>query len=186
MEKRVFLVHGWEGKPDNHWFPWLTWELRSRGFEVYSVTLPHADEPKMSEWIPAIKDVVGRPNKDTYFVGHSLGCAAIIRYLETLPPKAEIGGAVFVAGFHQDLGIVQIQDFFQSSIDLEKAKKHSNKFICIFSDNDKYVSPNQSFEFAKGLGAKMIMEKDKQHFMKSEGVDALPSVFQSLIKMSSQ
>ncbi|MCR4311011.1 MAG: alpha/beta fold hydrolase [Candidatus Taylorbacteria bacterium] len=184
MSKNVYLVHGWEGKPDNHWFPWLTWELKTRGFEVYSLTMPSPAEPKVSEWIAEIKNIVGRPNKDTYFVGHSLGCLAILRYFEKLPKTARVGGAVFVAGFLSSLSISAIEEFCTPPLDVEKAKKHCERVVTIFSDNDGYVSMERSLEFQKALGAKGILERGKGHFTKSEGADALPSVFKSIVSFS--
>ena len=184
MQKRVFLIHGWGGKPDNHWFPWLSWELKARGFEVYALTMPHADMPKVSEWIAAIKDAVGRPNAETYFVGHSLGCIATLRYLEAQPSKAKVGGAIFVAGFLSDLGISEIAEFTSIPFDVAKAKSHCPKFVAIFSDNDSYVSLPRSLEFQKAIGAKAVLERGKGHFSKSEGVEALPSVFKNIIEMS--
>ncbi len=184
MQKRVFLIHGWEGRPDNHWFPWLTWELKSRGFEVYALTMPHADRPKVSEWIEAIKAAVGRPTAATYFVGHSLGCIATLLYFETLPKTAQVGGAVFVAGFSGSINAPQIEEFSSLPLDVGKVKNHCSKFVTIFSDNDEDVSMARSLEFQKLLGAKGILERGKGHFTKGEGVDALPSVFKSLITMS--
>ena len=29
--KKVFIIHGWEGYPEEGWFPWLKKELESRG-----------------------------------------------------------------------------------------------------------------------------------------------------------
>ena len=184
MSKRVFLIHGWEGKPDGHWFPWLSWELKARGFEVHALTMPNAEMPKVSGWVSEIQAAVGQPTAATYFVGHSLGCIAIVRYLEKLPVKAKIGGAVFVAGFCGEIDMPEIKEFWLLPLDMEKAKSHCPKFVTIFSDNDGYMSLEQSFEFQKALGAKAILEKGKGHFTKSEGVTALPSVFQSLVEMS--
>ncbi|MSU55147.1 MAG: serine hydrolase family protein [Candidatus Taylorbacteria bacterium] len=184
MEKRVFLIHGWEGKPDNHWFPWLSWELKARGFEVHSLTMPHADNPKVSEWLAEMKSVIGRPNKDTFFVGHSLGCIAIVRYIAQLPKTARVGGCVFVAGFSSDLNIQEISEFTSLPLDIEKTKKHCVRLVNIFSDNDEYVSMAKSLEFQKTLGAKGVLERGRGHFTKREGVDALPSVFKALLDMS--
>ena len=184
MIKRVFLIHGWGGKPDNHWFPWLSWELKSRGFDVYALTMPHADAPKVSEWVVTIKDAVGRPDKETFFVGHSLGCIAVVRYIEQLQKTARVGGCVFVAGFLSDLGIPEVEDFVNTPLDVGKAKSHCPKFVTIFSDNDSYISMEKSLEFQKALGAKAILERGKGHFSKSEGVTALPSVFKSIINIS--
>ena len=230
MTKRVFLIHGWGGTPDNHWFPWLSWELKARGFEVLALTMPHADMPKVSEWVAAIKDAVGRSNARTYFVGHSLGCIAVVRYIVQLPKVAQVGGCVFVAGFSvfaqdgneqlQNLNsallpgrarvrtarplsgeaqarvspgagvekpfytIPEINEFISLPLDIEKAKSHCPKFVTIFSDNDGYVSMEKSMEFQKALGAKAILERGKGHFTKREGVDALPSVFKSIVDMA--
>ena len=91
--KRVFLIHGWEGKPDNHWFPWLALELKAdfsahggpaSGWEVNAPQMPNAAEPKVSEWLSFLKDYVGRPDEETFFVGHSLGCITVARYLAKL------------------------------------------------------------------------------------------------------
>ena len=34
MKKRVFIVHGWDGYPEEVWFPWLKKELEAKGFEA--------------------------------------------------------------------------------------------------------------------------------------------------------
>ena len=96
--KRVFIVHGWGGRPDEAWFPWIKKELEDKGYKVFIPAMPETDEPKMELWIPFLSQLVGKPDLNTFFVGHSIGCQAIIRYLETLPEGVKIGGAVFVAG----------------------------------------------------------------------------------------
>ncbi len=146
--------------------------------------MPHADMPKLPEWVSAIKASVGRPTAATYFVGHSLGCIATLRYFEKLPKAAKVGGAVFVAGFSGDLGIPEIANFYDQPLDIEKAKSHCPKFVTVFSDNDEYVSMERSLEFQKALGAKGILERGKGHFTNDGGSVALPSVFKSLIEMS--
>lgn len=32
--KRIFIIHGWDGSPQNRWFPWLEKELKKKGFTV--------------------------------------------------------------------------------------------------------------------------------------------------------
>lgn len=204
--KRVFLIHGWEGRPDNHWFPWLSLELKARGFEVNAPQLPNAANPKVKKWLGFLKGYVGRPDKNTYFVGHSLGCIAIARYLagmgrrtdaENTPPQSsplkrgggkgkseKIGGCVFVAGFSGRLNVPEIAEFYSLPFDAEKAKAHCGKFTLIFSDNDPYVPIEKSLEFAKQLGAKTILARGRGHFMQSDGVTALPPVLDALLGMS--
>lgn len=78
MSKRVFIIHGWDGHPDEQWFPWLKKELEQRGFEVYVPQMPKTEEPRIDIWVPYLRGLVGRPDQDTYFVGHSIGPQAIL------------------------------------------------------------------------------------------------------------
>ena len=198
MKKRVFLIHGWDGRPDNHWFPWLTWELKANGFDISAPQMPHAADPKVKEWLSFLREYVGKSDRDAYFVGHSLGCTAIVRYIDLLPKATRVGGCVFVAGFSGRLNIPEIREFYlppqtaargltqkgtQIYADIiEKAKAHCDKFVMIFSDNDPYVPIAKSLEFAKQLGAKTILERGKKHF--NDGITALPSALSALLQMS--
>ncbi len=184
MPKRVFLIHGWEGKPSNHWFPWLTLELKANGFDVSAPQMPNAALPKVAEWLSFLKDYVGKADKHTYFVGHSLGCITIARYLETLSPKVKVGGCVFVAGFSGRINVPEISEFYSLPFDAEKARMHCDKSVMIFSDSDSYVPMEKSLEMAKQLGAKTILERGKGHFTATDGVSALPSVLSALLKMA--
>ena len=103
MSKRVFIIHGWEGYPEEGWFPWLKRELEAKGFEVKVPQMPDADNPRIQNWVPAIAEIVGKPDKNTYFVGHSVGCQAITRYIESLPEKSKVGGVIFVSRFFNNL-----------------------------------------------------------------------------------
>lgn len=183
-QKRVFLVHGWDGRPDNNWFPWLSLELRARGFAVESLAMPHAAHPALSEWLEALAGAVKRPDRKTFFVGHSLGCITIVRYLASLPEGAKVGGCVFVAGFLGDLGIPEISEFITAPLDVSSARARSRHFVTVFSDNDPAVPLERSLEFQTALGAKAVIEKRKGHFDDTDGVTALPPVFKSLMAMS--
>jgi len=97
--KRAFIIHGWGGSPEEGWLLWLKNELEKREFEVYVPGMPDSKHPKMDAWLERLKKDVGTPDENCYFVGHSLGCISILRYLEGLSQDQQIGGAVLVAGF---------------------------------------------------------------------------------------
>lgn len=97
--KRVYIIHGWDGYPEEGWFPWLKSELDKKDYKVFVPQLPDPGNPRIHNWVPALAKLVENPDKETYFVGHSMGCQAIARYLETLSKNTKVGGAVFVAGF---------------------------------------------------------------------------------------
>ena len=189
--KRVYIVHGWDGYPEEGWFPWLKKELEARGFEVYVPQLPEADAPRIYNWVPALENAVGTPDKQTYFVGHSMGCQTIARYLETLPEGIKVGGAVFVAGFFKRLTIEQDPEsqetekhWLEAPLDLKKVKSHLPKSIAIFSDDDPFVPLDNKDDFENKLGSKIIIEHGMNHFSGSRGITELPVVLQSIIKLS--
>ncbi|MBI2580107.1 MAG: alpha/beta hydrolase, partial [Candidatus Aenigmarchaeota archaeon] len=76
--KRAFLVHGWQGSPESGWKPWLRKELKKNGFSVSVPEMPDTAHPRMNAWVPHLAKTVGTPDKNCYFVGHSLGCIAIL------------------------------------------------------------------------------------------------------------
>lgn len=46
--KRVFIIHGWEGYPEEGWFPWLKKELEEKSFAVQVLVMPDTDKPQIN------------------------------------------------------------------------------------------------------------------------------------------
>jgi hypothetical protein len=174
MERRVFVVHGWEGYPEEGWFPWLKSELTKKGFGVNVLPMPNSEEPKIEEWVPFLAKNVGKADPKTILVGGSIGCQTIFRYLETLGDNEKIAGAVLVAPWTKlkPAALEDAQDspeiakpWLETPIDWEKIKKHCPKFIAIFSDDDPYVYLEEGDLFKEKLGAKVIVEHKMGHFI---------------------
>jgi hypothetical protein len=189
MTKRVFIIHGWGGYPQEGWFPWLKSELEKKGFVITVPVMPDTDTPVIEKWVGHLAQEVGTPDAETYFVGHSIGCQAILRYLETV--DTVIGGAVFVAGFFDLMGMETdderaiAQPWLQTPIHFERIRQVCPHITAIFSDNDPFVSlENSSEAFKEKLAAKIVVEHDKEHFSGSEGIAELPSALQAVLDMS--
>lgn len=192
MIKRVFIIHGWDGYPEEGWFPWLLRELEAKGFEVFVPQMPDAENPRILKWVPKIYEAVGKPDQETYFVGHSIGCQAIARYLESLPEEAKVGGAVFVAGFFKRLtGLEDDPDvketnrlWLNAPLDFEKIKSHFDKSVAIFSDDDPFVPLENQDDFRDRLNSKIVIEHKQGHFSGSEGFVELPSALEAVLEIS--
>ncbi|MDO8461177.1 MAG: alpha/beta hydrolase [bacterium] len=187
MAKRVFLIHGWDGHPEKGWIPYLKQELEKKDFTVIALKMPDANRPTLKGWIPYLALITRFPTKNDYFVGHSLGCIAILRYLETLRENEEIGGAVLVAGFSHDLNYPgyynELASFFKRPIKWDKIRSHCKKFIAIHSDNDPYVPLEHGRIFKENLDAELIIERDMKHFSGDDGITELPIALESLLKI---
>ena len=153
--------------------------------------MPDTDNPKIEAWVSRIEKIVSQCDENTFFVGHSIGCQAIMRYLEkSFPDKDEkiAGGAVFVAPWLTLTGLESEEERITSSpwvntpIDFEKVRTHAKKFICIFSDNDPYV-PVENWEmFSKNLGAEIMIEKKIGHFSDDDKTKELPAALEAVLK----
>lgn len=188
--KKVYIIHGWEGYPENNWFPWLKKELEKRKFKVIIPSMPNTEEPKIEEWVSFLKKQVNQPDKNTYFIGHSIGCQTIMRYLETLRGDVKIGGIIFVAGWFNLINLetkeaeLIAKPWLETLINFNKILSHNKKFVVIFSDNDKFVPLTDAKLFKNRLGAKIIIEKNKGHFDDENLVKELPVVLKELLKLA--
>ena len=190
--KRAFIVHGWDGYPEEGWFPWLKQQLEAKGVSVFVPPLPDPAEPRIAAWVSALAEAVGKPDEQTYFVGHSIGCQAIARYLSSLPEGVKIGGAVFVAGFLKRLTNLEdddvvrsvVREWLETPLDLAAVRAHLGKSVAIFSDNDPYVPLDNKDNFAVALGSEIVIEHAKGHFSGSTGTTELPNALRAVLDIA--
>lgn len=181
--KKVIIVHCWEGYPEYCWYPHVKNELQNKGFEVNVSLFPETNHPQLNQWLPKLKEIVGKPNENIFLVGHSIGAVTILRYLESMQEQEKIGGVVLVAGFTDDLGYVELSNFFNKPLDFEKIKKHTKKIVAIHSDNDPYVSLKYGDIFRDIAGAELIIKHDMKHF--SRDCIELPDVVEAIVRIAS-
>jgi len=187
MSKRVFIVHGWGGNPKEGWFPWLKRKLEDCGAEVRVLSMPNPENPKINEWVPFLYEQVENPDKYTYFIGHSIGCQTILRYLEKTKSKA--GGAIFVAGWFDLKGLNEgdkriASPWIERPIDFDKVKQNLNKVTAFFSNNDPYVDlESNSKIFRDNLEAVIRVEEKKGHFSGEDNITEFPALLEEATKM---
>lgn len=183
IDKRVFIIHGWDGFPEEAWFPWLKRELERAGFVVEVPAMPRPDEPTIETWVPKLAAVVDEPDEHTYLVGQSMGCQTIFRYLAGLEGK-KVGGIVLVAGFFELRPLETeeeeriLKPWLETPIDFTKVRQATDNITTVFSDNDQWVPLEKNIElFKKNLGddITIVTEHEKQHFSGSSGITVLPS-----------
>lgn len=186
LKKRVFIIHGWGGNPDDAWISWLRKKLMEKGFAVLAPKMPDIENPKIKEWVSFLSDLVGKPDEETFFVGHSIGCQTIMRYLEKIYPQ-KISGAIFVAGWFNLKNLESPKEekiaepWVETPIDFKKVKNSTTSLNVILSDNDPFVPLGDKKIFENKLGAKIILQKDKGHFTEDDGVIEIPEILE-LIK----
>jgi len=192
MQKRVFIIHGWDGYPEEGIFPWLKKELQDRGFVVFNPAMPEPLKPQIEIWVQFLSEQVGKPDENTFLFGHSIGTQTILRYLESLPKNSKVGGVVFLAGwthltneaYETEEDVVIAKPWLETPLDWNKIQAHSKNFVAIFSDNDPLVPISDAKIFEDKLGAKIITEHKKEHFSGSSGIKELPAALEAVLEIT--
>jgi len=165
-------VHRWSGGPSDDWRPWLKKELEARGYEVLNPEMPDMDTPVIEKWVRRLVEVVGTPDADTYFIGHSIGCQAILRYLETV--DTPVGGAIFVAGWFnlknlEDAETEKIaKPWIETPIDMAKIKRVLPKSVLIISDNDPYDAFEENKRKFGEIAARCVVLPNAGHITETK------------------
>ena len=187
---KIYIVHCWDGTKEDGWYPWLDKELSNDNNKVYRFDMPNTAYPKIEEWVSFLDKQLDSLDENTYFVGHSIGCQTILRYLQSRD-ITNIGGILLVAPWLSLLNyaIEDVESYntakpwLTESIDFDKIKKFTNNIHCIFSDNDYFVSLSQKEEFERLLNAKTIVVNDKGHISQEDGVFELKEILDECNKM---
>ena len=187
---KVYIVHCWDGSKDDGWYPWLDKELSNENTIVYRFNMPNTENPKIDEWVPFLDSIVKDLDSNTYFVGHSIGCQTILRFLQSRD-ITNIGGILLVAPWLDLLpeAISDLESYETAKpwltlpIDFEKVKKFTSNITCIFSDDDYFVSLSQKEEFENKLNAKIIVVSNKGHISKEDNVYELDEILNECKQM---
>ncbi len=189
MKRRVVIVHGWGGSPANDWLRWATEAFQAKGCDVITPEMPDTDNPVIEKWVEHLKSIAGTVDKDTYFIGHSIGCQTIMRFLEMIDTK--VGGAIFVAGWfdltNQNKEEEEIANpWIQTPIDYAKVKANLAQSVVILGDNDPWVPYEETKkDFEMRLGSEVVTIHDAGHITSSDGFGPFPQlveIFESSFK----
>jgi len=187
MTKRLFIIHGWNFDPKMHWYPWIKKEFEKKGFKVEVPVMPNTSKPEINAWVSHLKKIVGELNEDTYFIGHSIGCQTIMRFLEKENYNGKIGKVIFVAGWFklgnlEDEEVKEIANpWINTPINFNKVKEKISNLTVFLSSNEpyNYIEENK-MTFEEKLKAKVIILDNKGHFTEEDGVNKLPEVLKEI------
>lgn len=184
--KRAFLIHGWGGRPDHGFFPWLGVELERRGYAVSIPEMPGSDTPVLERWVPFVEELVGTPDNDTLVVGHSMGGQAALRFLERLPDGLRVGKVILVAPvIDAIMGMSASEEavarpWLDRRFDWEKIGRSVDAIVGIFSDDDRWI-PIESEALVRVLGGgTTTVLSARGHFSGDEACRDLPEILNYL------
>ena len=186
---KAIMVHRWDGTPQSDWYPWLKKELEKKKWKVIIPRMPNTSEPKIKAWVNYLKKTADNCDENTFFVGHSIGCQTILRYLAVASSKLKVRGIFLVAPW---LTLQNLEDkeaeaiaepWIKTPIDFGKVKEKTKNIIVILSDDDPYVDYKKHKHLLRQkLNAKIIVERKKGQFTADDGAVKLPVILKELEK----
>jgi len=174
----IFIIHGAYGHPGENWFPWLKAELEKKGCKVFIPKFPTPENQTLEQWLKVFEVYKNHVNKDTIFIGHSLGVPFILNLLEKFPAKASF----LVAGFCT-LPENQFKEgvrTFVKDFNYSKIKQNCKRFSVYHSDNDPYLSLNLGEELAEKLDVDLFLIKKAGHFNQKTGYTQFPLLLKGI------
>lgn len=168
--KNFFIIHGSFGNSKEHYLPWLEKELKHKG-EVVCVDFPiGVDNQNYSNWANVLNKYKQKINKNSIFIGRSIGPIFIIKYL--MRNNLKIQKLISISGFNNFLVGDANYDEVNASMfvnNLKEFKKNCNNVVCIYSENDPYVKLNALKSFADDIATTQVDIKDGGHFNTESG-----------------
>lgn len=186
----VYIILGWGATPKNDWFPYLKKKLQEKGYKVKVPLMPDIDNPKIKPWVNKLKSF--KVNYDTIFVGHSVGCQTILRFLENFPEK--INMVILVAPWitinkdnldeNEEWSVAK--PWSETPIDYKKIKNKVRKFIVIYSEDDPFAIEKDIKKLIKDLNAKEVNVGKKGHICEGDGIKTLPEALKFFKKIKKE
>jgi predicted alpha/beta hydrolase family esterase len=198
-----FIIHGIYGHPEENWFPWLKKELEKRGYEVIVPKFPTPIGQSLESWMKVLKKYENKINEETVLIGHSLGAAFILNYLENVGIPMEfrvdqkprvfdktnkkIKAAFLVAGYHELLDN-QFKELNKSFVDRKfnwsNIIENCGHFFVVGSDNDEYIPLETTRQLAVLLDAEIHIIKNGGHLNKKAGFEKFPLLLELIEKLA--
>lgn len=176
------IVHGSFGSPFGNWFPYLRRELEKRELVVYTPDMPSGvGYQNYDNWSNVMKAYVdaGIINENTVIFAHSIAPVFVCKFL--IENSIKVKRLVLVCGFNNYLGINDDYDAVNGSMyldNLEEVKNYCNDIVCLYSDNDPYVTFDKEKEFADMIASTQIVIQNGGHLNSESGYDE----FEELLK----
>lgn len=163
--KHLVLIHGMGATRNDQWLPFVKNCFQQKGWQVDAVDVPDSNNPELKHWIQHITSQT-TVTEDTVVVGHSMGCPAILGFLEE--SSIRIKQAILVAGFVEPI-VDGVQPILRELYDWDIIKNNCKEFIFINSDNDPYgCDDKQGRIMMDKLGGIQIIIPGGGHFGTSE------------------
>ncbi len=178
---RILGVHGFRSSPHQHFWPWLVRELRAQGHEVIVPELPNPEAPDPDEWTKVMLDAARTLSDQDILIGHSLGGALALRFLEAAEART-VPKACVLTSSPWLITDERFRGFFLSELDHDVLMWRASRFAVIHAKNDPVIPYRHGEKYAEVFHAKLFLPEDGGHFNEQESYPIILNVLEDLIR----
>jgi leucyl-tRNA synthetase len=163
LKPNFLILHGRNGSPNSHTFPWLKSQLESKGYKVQAPMLPNTDEPndiEQTEFV--LKNCV--IDENTVIIGHSFGGIVALRLLEKgiKAKQVVLMCTPFYGKFLDKKSRPSVTRACQKGFDFNKIKTNAKNFMLLYDTGDYVVPMSDGEAFAEKLNANLLKLKGQK------------------------
>ncbi len=161
-----------------HWIPWLQKQLLIRKIDAQTPEMPAPYAPVYEDWKKAFERFEIGP--ETVLIGHSCGCAFLVRWLGE--SKRKIDKLILVAPWKiARKGNTEKEAFYDYPIDGTIASR-VNTIVMFTADNEEKAGKESLKMFHDALGGKVIELKGRGHYTEEDmGTDQFPELLEEVV-----
>ena len=173
---QYLIVHGLEGSGPEHWQSWLAERLRARGLEVAYPSLPEADNPRLADWLEALRGELGALSPaETTVLCHSLGSLLWLHHAASGPPE-QVARVLLVTPPQPDVDDPQSPGFRPVPLDRDGVAAAARETRLVCSTDDPWCPPETSRRIAAAIGAPIDWIENGGHVNTDAGYGPWPAV----------
>lgn len=160
---RIIGIHGYKSSPRLNFWPWLEDELKKRGHEVLIPELPDPENPDPDAWTKALVESARVLTDNDIVVGHSLGGAAALRFLEAAEARTTPKACVLISTpwFIKD---DRFRGFFLSDLDHDVLMWRASRFHILHAKDDRVIPLDHAQKYAQVFHATLTTPEAGAHF----------------------
>ncbi|MFH1632065.1 MAG: alpha/beta fold hydrolase [bacterium] len=179
---KIVLIHGYKADSNSNFFPWLRDELHRKGHEVIAPDLPNPEEPDPEVWTKALIEAVGPVDDETIILGHSIGGAEALRFLEAAEARSTPRGVILVATPWM-IKDEKFRGFFMSELDFDVLMWKASKFIVVHSHDDKVIPFDHAEKYVDVLHASLLERNNGEGHFQGEAYPVLLALIEKLVAL---
>lgn len=181
---KIYLIPRWAANIHSDWYDWMIEKIYTKHkIEIIRPAMPNWDNPNITTSLDFLQQAIPVIDEETYFIGHSVGCQAILRYLDfrfCQNNQLHVGGFLFVAGwFEVDKPWITLKPWLKpNQINYSNIFENVEYKKVILSDNDPFSSnfEKNKTDWEFKLKADVTIYPNEFHFNNPEEKSILQEV----------